>query len=281
MARGSGLHFFVLKLTFQTPSFRQHKFFISQHKFLISHLLSIPPCRLPYSFLPIVRLCNLRFPHFTTFFQPCSQLQIVAWLSKAVELEELDFPFKRYYMAERSHEMFDALRDFLRRNFPEGVPEGNRMWADEQFVPYKVQMRCNDSTQQTSSSKKRSGLFFPFTFGRHGRYALHVSPTDDYWKIDMLTDAFSEHERLRARRVYQSRNILEAYKLDRGFRERVFRSALRYAPDGARNSAKKIDDARNSAKKIDYARNSADKASKVLAEIRGVILLSCINLQCQ
>mmetsp|Transcript_12506 Transcript_12506/g.30793 ORF Transcript_12506/g.30793 Transcript_12506/m.30793 type:complete len:1078 (-) Transcript_12506:102-3335(-) len=146
----------------------------------------------------------------------------------------LDEPFRPYKVRMRCNGDDDDLGRGKRKSGVLSNSQQKTGWSDHRHRRGHSFFATTHSSSPSSSSSSFSKPppFFHFSFGKKGAFALHVSPAADYWEMDMLTDTFSEHERLRARRVYQPQSVLEAFqdRKDRSFRRAVFESAFRYRP---------------------------------------------------
>ena len=134
---------------------------------------------------------------------------------KFIRNGKIKFPFKSVYFNLQKRKMFENLQRMARDRDPKTY------FRNERFAPFRVQFRHS------------SDMFpFTFTFGSSAtpRFYLHMENENEYWDIQILTDLYSEERRLSARRNYQPRSVLEAFRSDEKFQSNIIREALVYQP---------------------------------------------------
>ena len=134
---------------------------------------------------------------------------------KFIRNGKIKFPFKSVYFNLQKRKMFENLQRMALDRDPKTY------FRNERFAPFRVQFRHS------------SDMFpFTFTFGSSAtpRFYLHMENENEYWDIQILTDLYSEERRLSARRNYQPRSVLEAFRSDEKFQSNIIREALVYQP---------------------------------------------------
>ncbi len=114
----------------------------------------------------------------------------------------LSFPWKKYYLEGSLHEKFTKLQHF------------KPTIAMTPFEPHNIRFKSNEN---------RSKPFYPFTF--QDSWCLMISNDSDYWDMDILTDYFTEKQRMQARRRIDEKSILDRWP-ERALLEQIVRKAF-------------------------------------------------------